>query len=66
MSRVSVGFLVLKDGVPFRPATSGYAWQRGYTSPPRIYSAEYRAKTQANKVLGSVVEVFYEREDNES
>lgn len=65
MTKVSVGYIVLKDGVPFRPNRSGYPWQLGLTNPPRVYSTEGKAKTQAKKVLGSVVEVFYEREEDE-
>jgi hypothetical protein len=60
VSVVSVGWIVLKDGLPFRPSKSGYSWQNNLTNPPRVYNTESKAKTQAKKVLGSVVEVFYE------
>ncbi len=63
MTQVSVGWIVIKDGLPFRPHRSGYPWQLNLTTPPRVYSTEGKAKTQAKKVLGSVVEVFYEREE---
>lgn len=63
MMKVSVGWMVLKDGLPYRPHRSGYSWQLNMTNPPRVYTTKNKAKVISTKVGGEVVELFYERED---
>lgn len=63
MMRVSVGWMVLKDGIPYRPHKSGYSWQCNMTNPPRVYTTQAKAKPLSTKVGGEVVEVFYEKEE---
>lgn len=43
-----IGFTpVDAENKPKRPSRSGYAWQSGLTSPPRIYTTYARAASQS-------------------
>ena len=43
-----VGYTPLNEfGKPNRPHRSGYSWQTNLTSPPRIYTTEYKAAVQS-------------------
>lgn len=47
---------VTSENKAHRPGRSGYSWQKGLTSPPRIYSTYNRAATQSP--IGAAQPVF--------
>jgi hypothetical protein len=53
---ISVGFIILKDGEPYRPKKNAYS----SSTTPRVYSTAGKAAYQATSVKGTVIEVFYQ------
>ena len=63
---VVLGYVALdENGKPYRPSRSGYAWQKGLTNPPRLYSTENRAKTYSPVGKAAAVVLQTQGETNE-